>query len=219
MTITPNNPPKSPLRSIDQESFGYTTATYRWPIIITKTIDDIYKTRYELDPIKDEEKSNEAKEIMNSLGTMKYEMQRKRVLTPIEDDGESDVKSWNDTLNTYFHGENWYSATWLFVECYLYRRMHSAFAKSKHWKNYDPFFRQKEDTFKASFKSVARLAKQAIGPLANEIGVPPILALRTSKADVIVGLPDGLEEHLNNTEKDWMYSGKYAVIQFNEGTK
>ncbi|CAJ0843122.1 17051_t:CDS:1 [Entrophospora sp. SA101] len=61
--------------------------------------------------------------------------------------------------------------------------------------------------------------KEAIGPLANEIGVPSILALRTSKADVIVGLPDGLEEHLNNTEKDWMYSGKYAVIQFNEGTK
>ncbi|CAJ0748776.1 24636_t:CDS:2, partial [Entrophospora sp. SA101] len=48
--------------------------------------------------------------------------------------------------------------------------------------------------------------KEAIGPLANEIGVPSILALRTSKADVIVGLPDGLEEHLNNTEKDWMYS-------------
>lgn len=61
--------------------------------------------------------------------------------------------------------------------------------------------------------------KEAIGPLANEIGVPSILALRTSKADVIVGLPDGLEEHLNKTEKDWMYSGKYAVIQFNEGTK
>ncbi|CAJ0758578.1 18449_t:CDS:2 [Entrophospora sp. SA101] len=52
-----------------------------------------------------------------------------------------------------------------------------------------------------------------------EIGMPPILALWTSKADVIVGLHDGLEEYLNNTDKNWIYSGIYAVIQFNEGTK
>jgi hypothetical protein len=81
MTITPNNPPKPPLRAIDEQGFAFTTTTYRWPIIITKVIDDIYKARYELDPIKDEEKSNEAKEIINLLGTMKYELQRKKVLT------------------------------------------------------------------------------------------------------------------------------------------
>ncbi|CAJ0748201.1 11812_t:CDS:2 [Entrophospora sp. SA101] len=61
--------------------------------------------------------------------------------------------------------------------------------------------------------------KEAIGPLTNEIGVSPFLALWTSKANVIVGLHDGLEEHLNNTDKNWIYSGIYAVIQFNEGTK
>jgi len=59
--------------------------------------------------------------------------------------------------------------------------------------------------------------KEAIGPLATEKGVPPILALRTSKADVIVGLPEGTEERLSASEEDWMFSGKYAVVQFNEG--
>jgi len=48
---------------------------------------------------------------------------------------------------------------------------------------------------------------------------PPILALRTSKADVIVGLPEGIEERLSASEADWMVSGRYAVVQFNEGNQ
>lgn len=81
MEITPNNPPKPALRAIDEKGFAYTTTTYRWPVIITKAIDDLYKARYVLDPIKDKEKSNEAKEIIDLMGTMKYDVQRKRVLT------------------------------------------------------------------------------------------------------------------------------------------
>ncbi|CAG8566481.1 626_t:CDS:2, partial [Acaulospora colombiana] len=59
--------------------------------------------------------------------------------------------------------------------------------------------------------------KDAIGPLASAKGIPPILAMRTSKSDVIVGLDEGVEEKMNAIAEDWMYSGKYAVIQFSEG--
>src|SRR5581483_12000278 len=48
--------------------------------------------------------------------------------------------------------------------------------------------------------------KEAIGPLATEQFAPPILALRTSKADVIVGLLEGTEERLSASEADWMFS-------------
>jgi damage-control phosphatase, subfamily III len=90
------------------------------------------------------------------------------IIRPIEDDGEPDINTWNEVLNKYFIKENWYSAPWLFTECYLYRRIHSIFAKTKCWRNYDPFFRQKEDTFKASFTAIVELAKRIDELISNQ---------------------------------------------------
>lgn len=53
----------------------------------------------------------------------------------------------------------------------------------------------------------------------------PILSLRTCKADVVVGLPDGVNEKLIETYKEmgneigefWSSSGKWAVISFSDG--
>lgn len=35
------------------------------------------------------------------------------------------------------------NATWLFAEAYKYRRLRECFTVSKHWHDYDVFFRQK----------------------------------------------------------------------------
>jgi hypothetical protein len=51
------------------------------------------------------------------------------------------------------------------------------------------------------------------------------LALRTCKADVVVGLPSGEDERLRATEngggdsgaRKWAWSGKYAVVQLCDG--
>lgn len=42
----------------------------------------------------------------------------------------------------------------------------------------------------------------------------PLLALRTLKSDVIVGLPSGLAEELDQEEARWRVIGKYGVIHF-----
>lgn len=42
----------------------------------------------------------------------------------------------------------------------------------------------------------------------------PLVTLRTLKADVVVGLEQGVAEKLNALNEDWMISGNYAVIQF-----
>jgi hypothetical protein len=52
-----------------------------------------------------------------------------------------------------------------------------------------------------------------------------VLALRTCKADVVVGLPEGEDERLRATEgggadsgaRKWAWSGKWAVVQFSDG--
>ncbi|KAL8647357.1 MAG: hypothetical protein Q9210_005604 [Variospora velana] len=64
----------------------------------------------------------------------------------------------------------------------------------------------------------------AIGPLGPGSGIRT-LALRTCKADVVVGLTVGLDEGLRDVEggggdsgaRKWAWSGKWAVVQFCDG--
>ncbi|CAG8676231.1 9838_t:CDS:2 [Cetraspora pellucida] len=178
MSVNPANPPRPALIATDKDSFAYITTVERWPVIVTKIVDEVYKSRHSLD-LSEVDKLKEGKEIIDSIGGLKYQMQRKKPLIPIEDDGKSDIGTWTHVFNTYFKDENWYSATWLFVECYLYRRIHSIFARTKHWKDYDPFFRQKEVAFKASFIAVIEIAKYI-----DELIYIPKLPADNEKIDV-----------------------------------
>lgn len=63
---------------------------------------------------------------------------------------------------------------------------------------------------------------RAIGPLATS-GLK-ILSLRTVKADVLLGLKEGVYEDIteewgktNDNKLSWLYSGKYAVISYADG--
>lgn len=66
--------------------------------------------------------------------------------------------------------------------------------------------------------------EEAIGPLGRGSGVN-VLALRTCKADVVVGLPAGKDEELRAMEggggdsgrRKWAWSGKWAVVSFSGG--
>lgn len=67
--------------------------------------------------------------------------------------------------------------------------------------------------------------EEAIGPLAKAGEGIRTLALRTCKADVVVGLADGLDEKLKVKEggggdsgaRKWAWSGKWAVVQYCDG--
>ncbi|RIA90420.1 hypothetical protein C1645_693563 [Glomus cerebriforme] len=163
MAVNPANPPRPALQATEENSFAYITAKKRWPEILEKVIDDIYQTINSLDS-SEVDKIQEGKRIVDFLTELKYQIQQKKPLMPIEVSEAPDISTYNYILNTYFKDKNWYSATWLFTECYLYRRIHLSLAKTKHWRSYDPYFRQKEDAFRASFNAIIEIAKR-IGEL------------------------------------------------------
>lgn len=66
--------------------------------------------------------------------------------------------------------------------------------------------------------------EEAIGPLGKQGSGIRVLALRTCKADVVVGLPEGKDEELRSGDekgegRKWAWSGKWAVVQFWDGVE
>lgn len=49
------------------------------------------------------------------------------------------------------------------------------------------------------------------GPLAGSF---PLLSLRTSKADVVVGIPQEVEDRLKKSDEKWRVSGRYVLLTF-----
>ena len=141
----------------------------------------------------DKDALTEGKAITSALSTLKYELQHNRVLSPIADDGVADVKLYNDELQAR-GPPTWHAVEWLYAECYLYRRMATLFstARTKFWKAYDPFYRQKMKTFKSSRPAVLELCSRY-----RDI----ITQIRTSKSGAPVGSDVTDQKEIEQAEK------------------
>lgn len=108
--------PKTPqYLTSDSSSFASVSASDRWPVILTGAIDDLHRT---VGTVDNDEKAKEGKAIIEQLAKMKYELQHDRQLTPLEDDGESDIASYNKELEERGNPK-WHNVAWLYSECYL----------------------------------------------------------------------------------------------------
>src|SRR5258708_7313078 len=105
----------------DPTSFAFTSARSRWPSILTSAIDDVHRTISTL-PSERSSDIGEGKSIVEKLATLKYELQHNRKLTPLLDDGHSDIAGYNAELEER-GSPNWHDVQWLYSECYLYRRI------------------------------------------------------------------------------------------------
>ncbi|ETW85861.1 hypothetical protein HETIRDRAFT_309837 [Heterobasidion irregulare TC 32-1] len=152
---------------------GYETVVKRWPVILTGIIDTVYRTNHDssiedlnvVDASDDQIPKNEAritegKVLIENFSRLKYQMGRDRPLEPVPEDGEPMVDIYNAELaRLEKDGKNtWFTAPWLFAECYLYRFIRAYFAQTKHWRAFDPFYAQKEATFQASGTAIHQLA-------------------------------------------------------------
>ncbi|KAJ7073264.1 DUF89 domain-containing protein [Mycena belliarum] len=164
--------PYPPYDPTDPAGFSYTTVVHRWPVIITGVIDRLHRASHELcleqNAAPDSDAAakaalgvriEEAKGIIEKISKLKYEMGRNYAMQPIPADGEP-ADSYNAELARLAAEEKntWFTAPWLFAECYLYRLLRSFFAQTTRWAAFDPFASQKTDTFRGSAKAIYQLA-------------------------------------------------------------
>ncbi|EIW76695.1 DUF89 domain-containing protein [Coniophora puteana RWD-64-598 SS2] len=106
------------------------------------------------------ENINEGKKIIETISRLKYEMARDYPLEKVPEDGDMYVAEYNADLERLAQSSRntWFTAPWLFAECHLYRLLRSYFNQTKHWRGFDPFFAQKNETFKNSGAAVFQIA-------------------------------------------------------------
>jgi len=107
-----------------------------------------------------EDKISEGKTIIEEISRLKYQMGHDRPLESIPHDREPLVETYNKELDRLVElgCATWFTAPWLFAECYLYRFLRSMFAVTEHWAQTDPFFTQKIATFSQSGASILQIA-------------------------------------------------------------
>ncbi|KAG6828033.1 hypothetical protein H0H92_009570 [Tricholoma furcatifolium] len=161
--------PWPPYDPTDKSGFSYDTVVKRWPIIITGVIDQLHRDCHGLamesqqagaDTATLEAKIAEGRAIIEKLSKLKYEMGRDHPLPPIPDDGEPAVETYNKELERLGESskKTWFTAPWLYAECYLYRLIRAYCSLTIHWHGYDAFLPQKMSTFSQSGTSIRQIA-------------------------------------------------------------
>lgn len=71
----------------------------------------------------------EVKTVIGAISELKYELQTDKELKPLPEYSD-ELKKWNEFLLTLDSKNSYFSAVWLYAECYLYRRLKLIFEES-----------------------------------------------------------------------------------------
>ncbi|GAA5875787.1 hypothetical protein JCM3774_006457 [Rhodotorula dairenensis] len=158
--------PPVPLCSASQgeKSFAYESTVRRWPVILTGVVDELARLNGENEVGTEADKARlaEGKQLIQDISGLIYELRHDRTLAPLQATGlPDDTQIYKDELAQLAKkGEDkWFSAPWLFAECYLYRRLRGMFAVTQHWAQFDIFATQKLNAWRSSAAGAAALAK------------------------------------------------------------
>ncbi|KHN76861.1 UPF0364 -like protein [Toxocara canis] len=161
------------LNGVKQGTFVYKTIRDRWPTIVTKVIDQVHRYRHTHIAVHPKDGDHDIKAVIGELSEMRYHMATDKPLNSFNDDIE-DISIWNNQLELLrkTKSENdvtWYRMDWLFVECYLYRRIAGAFKKTTTLKQFDPFAAQKQTAYVDSLTAMENIAKYLMDIESREI--------------------------------------------------
>ena len=148
-----------PLSAKYEGTFAYLTVQERLPTIMTKALDTFRREFIAMDPSP--QAAVEAKQVLAALSELHYLMMTNKPLQPLLAKHAPDFQKWVHAMKVQEErtGElAWFTSSWLFVECYLYRLLADFFLRTKLFPHYDPFQTQKKDSLKDNMSSVKVLA-------------------------------------------------------------
>ncbi|XP_028746040.1 damage-control phosphatase ARMT1 isoform X1 [Peromyscus leucopus] len=152
-----------PHSSSRSRSFAYLTIKDRTPQILTKAIDTLHRHKSEFFEKHGEEGVEAEKKAISLLSKLRNELQTDKPIIPLVDK-HIDTDIWNQyleyqrsLLNEGDGEPRWFFSPWLFVECYMYRRIHEAVIQSPPIHDFDVFKESKDKNFFESQESINAL--------------------------------------------------------------
>ncbi|KAM6206969.1 damage-control phosphatase ARMT1 isoform 1-T1 [Sarcoramphus papa] len=143
-------------------SFAYFTIKDRLPQILTRVIDTLHRHKNEFFEEHGEKGVEAEKRAISFLSKLRNELQTDKPVTRLEDE-LPDAVLWNQYLDyqrnlSNGNGEpSWFQSPWLYVECYMYRRIHAALAQNPPIDKFDVFKEGKAQNFFESQEAVIAL--------------------------------------------------------------
>lgn len=158
--VDETTPSNVPLRGVYKRSFAYYTILQRLPVILTQVIDQLSRDKNELAIDMNEERVKEdIKDIQGHISKLKYELQTDKPLMELTGN-EVDKDHWNEFLDTLNEDrKTYFTSTWLYTECYMYRRLKSIFEQTVFMKNFDYFGKQKQNALTSSYESMINVTE------------------------------------------------------------
>lgn len=160
-------------------SFAYYTVKDRLPQILTKVIDTIHRNKKKFFEEYGKEGVEAEKKAISIFSKLRNEMQTNKPILPLTDNCQ-DTDIWNQYLDyqktLLGNGEDpsWFRSPWLYVECYLYRRIQEGMSFSPPISEYDVFRDVKNESFFQSQQAMMALCthlqelKKTIASLSKE---------------------------------------------------
>ncbi|XP_039873711.1 damage-control phosphatase ARMT1 [Simochromis diagramma] len=143
-------------------SFAYLTVRDRLPTILTKVVDTIHRNKNKFFEEYGEVGIQAEKQAISLLSKLRNELQTDKPVLALTD-GLPDTDSWNQYLERQqrLQGDqdpvSWFKSPWLYVECYMYRRIHEALLLNPPINDFDVFNEGKTQSFTESSQAVMSL--------------------------------------------------------------
>ncbi|XP_068201245.1 damage-control phosphatase ARMT1-like [Palaemon carinicauda] len=168
-----SDPPPPPLSPVRVGTFAYLTVRDRLPIILTRVIDHLYRDRDIISTQYGEDALEGCKQVVSALSQLKNEIQTNKSLRLLQrrDPPQmfDDTDIWNREFEKYITENEvppkWFTASWLYLECYMYAKIHESFSLCDALQNHDPFQDLKEKSLTDSQEAVESLAAHIISLL------------------------------------------------------
>ncbi|CAL2047859.1 hypothetical protein CAEBREN_22604 [Caenorhabditis brenneri] len=142
------------LRGKKEGTFAYLTVKDRWPKIVTGLVDQLVRKRPELIQEYGPAVETDIASILEKFSKLRYEIMTDKPLCTLPENG-SEGRAWNQLIfdmKTAFMPDDveeltFFKGPWLFVECYLYRFIYSAFLTTEKLSEMDYFQDTKQRNF------------------------------------------------------------------------